>query len=210
LAFTRRGTEERMPTSTKGRTDGRPWGAWALAAALFALLLAGSVTGCRLEDRTPEEEPPTVEAPELDPGMAEEADGEPGPDDEEEPGDAPVILDVGEPFWVGEETEGAELVGRFRSPEAMDAALDRAQRVASWDGRDWLLGDILVSVDFRGGRDGASWQVAGPGPVIQRYVTDLQEAAGDRSPLLELGVLPLEVRHCCETPRGAAVPPDTP
>jgi len=132
---------------------------------------------------------------------------EPGREGEGEMGaePSPPVLDVGDAFWVGEGTRAAELRATFLSQEALAAYLDRSQPVVrTGDGRQWFLSDILVSVEFPGAGERAVWRVAGPEEVIARYLEAFRELASAReeSPLRELGVLPLEVRHCC-----ADVPP---
>jgi hypothetical protein len=118
---------------------------------------------------------------------------------------SPPALDVGDAFWSGEATRAAELRATFLSQEALAAYLDRSQPVArTGDGRQWFLSDILVSVEFPGAGARAIWRVAGPEEVIVRYLEAFRELASPReeSPVRELGILPLEARHCC-----AEVPP---
>lgn len=182
---------------------GRPYSGRLLVLSLALVALFG----CRLEDREPEpDEPPPREIVREEALEGDEVEVEEAPS-EDEPAEPPV-LEVDEAFWVEDAPAGVELVGRFISPEALEATLERDQPVGRFEGREWTLGDILVQVDYRGGPDMATWRVAGPEPLIREYVTLLQEQAGDRSPLRELGILPLHVRFCCPPQGREAVPPD--
>jgi hypothetical protein len=168
--------------------------------------VVGAVGACRMEER-PDEVPPAVEAPApLPPAAA------PGADPEDRgPEEAPPVLGVGEPFWVGDGTRAAELRAVFPSARAVDAYLDRGEpAVRTEDGRVWALGDILVSVEYPEAGPRAIWRVAGPEEVIGRYLERIREAAGagEHAPLRELGILPLEVRHCCAVEPSRAVPPE--
>ncbi len=168
--------------------------------------VAGAVGACRMEER-PDEVPPAAEAPApLPPATAPGADpvGR-GPEED------PPALGVGEPFWVGDGTRAAELRAVFPSARAVDAYLDRGEpAVRTEDGRVWALGDILVSVEYPGAGPRAIWRVAGPEEVIDRYLERIREAAGtgEHAPLRELGILPLEVQHCCAGEPSRAVPPE--
>ncbi len=173
-----------------------------VVAAVLALVAVG---GCRVEER-PDDVPQEVESPAPPPPAAlpEAEPADPLPD-----GDSPVLA-VGEPFWVGESTRAAELRAVFPSPQAVDAYLDRGQpAVRTGDGRVWELGEILVSVEYPGAGPRAVWRVAGPEEVIRRYLDRIREEAGtdERTPLRELGVLSLEVRHCCAEEPSRTVPP---
>jgi len=166
-----------------------------LSALVIPMHLA---VGCRVEER-PTEDPPTVE-------QAQPRE-EPGPEAEEElrAEPSPPVLDVGDAFWAGEGTRAAELRATFLTQEALAAYLDRSQPAArTGDGRQWFLSDILVSVEFPGAGERAIWRVAGPEEVITRYLDGFRELASARegSPVRDLGILPLEARHCC-----AEVPP---
>jgi hypothetical protein len=167
----------------------------ALVVAAAVLLLA---TGCRVEERPSEEDPPPpVELPDEVPAEPEVPEPDP-------PSAAPpAVLEVGDAFWAGPGTTGAELVGSFVSPEALAAVLDRSQTVArDVEGRSWRLGDILVSMEFLGPGETVIWRVAGPREVISRYLERIREAEGarERGPVRELAVLPLEIRPCCPVP----------
>jgi len=176
--------------------------------AIWGIVLVTAV-GCRFEDRSPEveERPEGVEAAEEE---VMEDPGEVHPPADRVRGEetaGPAVLEGGEPFWVGADTEGAELVGRFLSREALEATLDPDHPIGRHEDREWTFRDILVTVDYRGPDDMATWRVAGPGAVIRTYVSGLEERAGDRSPFRELGILPLEVRFCCPPLQEGGIPP---
>jgi hypothetical protein len=161
------------------------------------LFLAG-IAGCELHERAPERDSPVGEAasPErpVDPAGLW--------DEHPEPPEEPIVVEVEDRFWYGPDTMGAELVGRFRTREAMLATLDLMGPAIRVDDREWRLAELLVSVDFSKPGDVAVWQVAGPASVIEMYVARLRENVGERGALDDLGVLPLEVRHCCDPPEA--------
>lgn len=167
----------------------RNGGAWArrVCGWIAAGLVAGVAAGCPAE--TPEPDPEA----ELAPTVAVPPERPPEPP-EPEP-EEPPYLEIGEAFWAGEETVAYELVGRFASAEAMATSLDALQPVGRVDDRDWVLGDILVSVEYRVPGESAVWRVAGPADVVGPYVERLREGVDARSPVTDLGVLPLEPRR---------------
>jgi len=163
----------------------------ALTALLCGLVILG---GCRLEDRGDDDEagslpPVEVRGPEADPLRPDRALGE-------DMAPPPVLL-LGEAFWHGDDTRAVEITGRFVSPEARRALLDPDAPVGQIGGEAWRLGQILVSVDFRGGPARARWQVSGPREVVASYLSGLRDHPADRSPVVEMGVLEMEPRHCC-------------
>jgi len=171
---------------------------WSRPGSLAGFVLVTVVTvlgGCRVEERPadPPPDPGSVPSLPLDTVPLVEP-GDRGPE-EVAPG-----LSVGEPFWVGEGTRGAELRAVLPSAAAVDAYLDRREpAVRTPDGRVWSLREILVSVEYPGAGPRAVWRVAGPEEVIDLYLSRIREegGVGERTPLRELGILPLEVRHCC-------------
>lgn len=114
-----------------------------------------------------------------------------------EPDEEPVVTDVDDRFWSGPSTAGYELTAEFVTHEAMTAAFDLDATAVAVEDREWTLGDILVSVDFSLPGDAVTWRVAGEPAVVTAYVERLAEQAEGRGFLLDLGVLPLDVRHCC-------------
>jgi hypothetical protein len=172
----------------------------ARTARLPFLLLLLALTGvsCRVEERPPEEDPPPPppRLPAEDPAAREPVEEE--PQDPLEP--SVPVLEVGDAFWAGDRTAGAELTGTFVSREALTAHLDRGSPVArTGDGRQWILADILVSVEFPDAGERAIWRVAGPSDVISTYLDRLrdEERSRERTPVRDLGILRLEVRQCC-------------
>lgn len=155
-----------------------------VAFACLALVLPG----CRLLDRNAEEEVPVVELVEREEERLEVPAELP---EGEAEADAPSI-EVGSDFWAGEGTIGYELSARFPSREALALLLDRSQPLRGGAGTG-TLGDILVSVDYRGGPLRASWRVVGPPELVEGYVAGLRDTPGERSPLQELGILRLRV-----------------
>ncbi|GEM_PF-3144720 len=170
----------------------------------FVVLPALVLSGCWVEEREPDvpDTAPDVELPVVRPDPPVDRDPDPARVGEE----AVEELEVGDEFWAGAGTAGAEVVARFVSPGALDAALDRDAPVTRHQDREWALGDILVSVDFRAGVDGAVWRVAGPPEVVAAYLERLREDADARGPIRELGILPLEVRYRSARPGTGVIP----
>lgn len=167
--------------------------------AIVCLTLA--LPGCRLLDRNAEEEVPVFE-------LAEE-EGEPRDVPTEAPAEEEAVelpfIEVGSDFWAGERTVGYELSARFPTREALSLLLDRSQPLPGGEGSS-MLGDILVSVDYRGGPLRASWRVVGSPELVDAYVASLRDMPVERSPMQELGILPLRV-----VPWGGdSTPPITP
>lgn len=163
----------------------------ALAALLCGLVV---LAGCRLEDRGDDDDagslpPVEVRGPEADPLRPDRPLGE-------DMAPPPILL-LGEAFWHGEDTRAVEVTARFVSPEARRALLDPDAPVGRFGGEAWSLGQILVSVDFRSGPARARWQVSGPREVVASYLNGLRDHPADRSPIVEMGVLEMEPRHCC-------------
>ncbi len=178
-------------------------GRLGLVALLGLLALLSLVaSGCWVEEREADEVEtrPDVDLPAVRP--------DPPVDRIPEPRGAEAVeeMEVDDRFWAGAGTVGAEVVARFVSPGALDAALTRDVPVARHQDREWLLREILVSVDFRVGPDGAIWRVAGPPEIIEAYLDGLREDADDRGPIQELGILPLEVRYRSARPGTGVVP----
>ena len=171
-----------------------------LSGLLIPTLLA---TGCRMEERPPDD-PPQVQQVQPSGPLEVEGEGEIG-------ADPPTpVLDVGDAFWAGEGTRAAELTATFLSQETLAAYLDRSQLAArTGDGRQWVLGDILVSVEFPGAAARAIWRVAGPEEAIALYLERVRELemAREESPIRDLGILSLEVRHCCAQGSAQRRPP---
>ncbi len=170
-----------------------------VSAPLFAL------PGCRLLDRNAEEEEvPVFPIPEPE---EESAPLHPPEEVTEEGVSVPLpAVEVGPNFWAGERTVGYELSARFPSAEAVALLLDRAQPLSGGDGRR-TLGDILVSVDYRGGPLYATWRVVGAPEIVEPYLRSLRDTPPERSPVQELGILALRV-SLWRSGEGAPVIPE--
>jgi hypothetical protein len=158
---------------------------------LGALLAGAALGGCTLEDRSDDPEAGVL------PGVEAEVPGPPGVPGRPvgEAHAPPAVVEVGDAFWHGEITRGVELNARFLTPEARAATLDPQAPVGEWEGRLWRLSDLLVSVDYREGPTRARWQLVGPGPVLDLYLHTLSDHPPDRTAVLDLTELPLEVRR---------------
>lgn len=106
------------------------------------------------------------------------------------------VLVVDRAYWWGDDTRAVEVSAEFLNPGARRAILDPTSPIGTIDGREWRLQDVLVQVRYRGPSGGATWQVAGPAAVIERYVDEIQNRP-ERSPLQNPGILEMDVRPCC-------------
>ena len=107
-------------------------------------------------------------------------------------------LYVADRFITGPTTAGARMSAKFMTPalRANEFRLDAP--VAVYQGRTWLLDDILVSVDFNANGYVASWAVAGPKPVIDAHVGHLRDLARDRNKVYDHGIRLVVVRCGCD------------
>ena len=87
-------------------------------------------------------------------------------------------------------SNGRIIFGNFETLEKLAQTLRLDAEVGQYEGRAWLLQDILVSVNFAGNGYGASWIVSAPEPLLTEYVARLQRGYADRSVLYDFTVEP--------------------
>ncbi len=86
--------------------------------------------------------------------------------------------DVAERFlWGPEVTVGIAFAASFLTAEARAEALDLRQSLGSFDGREFVLGDVLLDLDLDGLGFNASWRVIGPNSIVEPYFTRLRVRA---------------------------------
>ena len=85
-------------------------------------------------------------------------------------------------YWENDaENIGIEIGGKFNSREKMAETFSLLQNVGTFRAREWVLADILISVDFNANGDVAGWQVSGPKPLLLSYLEKLKAAHKDES-----------------------------
>jgi hypothetical protein len=95
-------------------------------------------------------------------------------------------------------TTGAEIIAKFDSVAARTSMLRLDAPVATINGKAWVLGDILVSVDLNGNGYVARWTIAGPRPVVDEYLARFRTVTRQRSPIYDSGIHALIVRCACD------------
>lgn len=100
--------------------------------------------------------------------------------------------------YLGRPVAGAEITAKFDSATARTAAMRLDAPIATIDGRRWVLGDILVTLNVNGNGYVAVWTVAGPRDVIAVYLANVRESARTHHPIYDLGIRPLLVRCACD------------
>jgi hypothetical protein len=93
---------------------------------------------------------------------------------------------------------GAELIAKFDTAAARTSMLRLDAPVATINGRAWVLGDILVSLDLNGNGYVARWMVAGPRNVVEEYLARFRTITRQRSPIYDSGIHALIVRCACD------------
>jgi hypothetical protein len=91
-----------------------------------------------------------------------------------------VVAD--EYYWAGPEGNvGIAITGKFKSLEAMAQTLGLTapvgrfrDRQSSFKTKDWVLRDILISMNLNANGLVATWRVSGPKPLLLDYVRDLE------------------------------------
>ena len=89
-------------------------------------------------------------------------------------------------YWVGTEGNlGVAIVGKFYNFDLLASTLDLRKEIGEFgtnkSKRMWILGDILVSVDFDANGYFAEWNVSGPKPLIQKYLKILEKSYKNKS-----------------------------
>ena len=84
-------------------------------------------------------------------------------------------------WWESEGNLGVSISAKFNSHEQMYESLSLTKKIGTFKSEEWVLGDILVSVDLNANGAVASWSVSGPEPLISEYLKDLEAGYKDRS-----------------------------
>lgn len=105
---------------------------------------------------------------------------------------------VSDRYLVSTPAAGAALVAKFDSAAARTAMLRLDAPVTTFNGKRWLLGDILVTLDVNGNGYVATWTIAGPKEVIDAYLADFRLVVRSRHPIYDFGIRRLVVRCACD------------
>jgi len=100
--------------------------------------------------------------------------------------------------YLSAATTGAEIIAKFESAAARTSMLRLDSPVATVNGKEWTLGDILVSLDLNGNGYVAHWVIAGPRSVVDAYLSRFRNITSKRSPIYDSGVHALVVRCACD------------
>ncbi|HEY9847158.1 MAG TPA: peptidoglycan-binding domain-containing protein [Candidatus Caenarcaniphilales bacterium] len=91
-------------------------------------------------------------------------------------------------YWPGSKGNlGLSITGKFNSTEKMVETFDLGKLVGIFNGKQWKLSDILVSIDFNASGSAANWKVSGPKPIVERYLASLKSGYQDKSLLYDFG-----------------------
>ena len=100
--------------------------------------------------------------------------------------------------FLGDSAVAYQLFAKFHADSARAAEFRLRRRLARIQGKEWTLGDIIVSADFNSNGYNASWIVAGPRDVIEPYVARLRKTMADPSVVADWSVHKLIVRCACD------------
>jgi hypothetical protein len=115
-------------------------------------------------------------------------------------GDPVLIADAY--FWTGPEGNlGVEITGKFQSEEKLKNTLNLDGKVGRFkskkfpfDDRNWVLRDVLVTVDLNAQGPVAIWRVCGPKPLIASYLEGLKKRHEDKSLFSDFGYKPVNFK----------------
>jgi hypothetical protein len=107
--------------------------------------------------------------------------------------------DVAERFlWGPDVTVGIAFAASFLTAEARAEALDLRQPLGSFEGRDLLLGDVLLDLNLDGLGFNASWRVIGPRSVVEAYFSRLRERANTHTGIHSMSTRRFAVVCACD------------
>ena len=100
--------------------------------------------------------------------------------------------------FLGASATAYHLFAKFHT--AADRAREmRLDKIISGEGaRSRTFGDIVVSANFDGNGYLASWIVAGPRRIVERYVQQVRQRMGDRRIIYDSSIRRLVVRCACD------------
>ena len=106
-------------------------------------------------------------------------------------------------YWSGPEGNlGLSMTGKFTSLEKEAATFNLLEEVGLFKGREWKLGDILVSADFNANGNVATWRVSGPKPLIAKYLDSLRSRYEDKSLLYDFGFSYVDFKPTAASEQG--------
>ena len=100
--------------------------------------------------------------------------------------------------FLGDSGVAYQLFAKFHADSARAAEFRLRRRLGQVHGKEWTLGDVIVSADFNSNGYNASWIVAGPRDVIEPYVARLRKTMADPSIVADWLVQKLIVRCACD------------
>ena len=107
-------------------------------------------------------------------------------------------IHVADRYFADTTTTGAEILAKFRTSPQRAEMLRLDAPIDSADGRRWLLEDILVSIDISANGYVATWRIAGPRRIVERYLDRVVALAKDRSVIYDHGIRRLVVKCACD------------
>jgi hypothetical protein len=75
---------------------------------------------------------------------------------------------------------------KFTTAKVMASYLRLDSPVGTFASRSWVLGDILVSLDLNANGHVASWRVSGPAPLIEGYLSGIEQMHSERHEIYDL------------------------
>jgi len=98
-------------------------------------------------------------------------------------------------YWTGPEGNvGIEIVGKFQSEDLLFDTLNLQRIIGTFKAKrhpfnstNWILRDVLVTLDLNGTGNVAKWRVCGPRPLLLDYLEDLKQRAEERSVFYDFG-----------------------
>jgi hypothetical protein len=96
-------------------------------------------------------------------------------------------------FWTGEGGNRALVVSaRFTDRDRMAHALDLSRTVGEFNGRPWLLSEVLIDLDLNADGHLVTWRVSGPSALIAAHVDELRRLERSNE-VIDLTIADLEV-----------------
>ena len=100
--------------------------------------------------------------------------------------------------FLGESTIGAVVVAKFDNPKIRAETLRLDAPVLTVNGREWVLGYVLVKADFDGNGYIAIWTIAGPKAVVDAHTAAILAMTKDRTKIYDHGIRRVVVRCACD------------
>jgi hypothetical protein len=98
-------------------------------------------------------------------------------------------------YYVGPEGNKAYTInGQFNSREHMIDLLRLDAPIGTFAQSEWILADVLISLDCNANGDVAEWSVSGPQPLIDKYVSQLRKLYDTKKTFYDFGANVLDVK----------------